>query len=56
MHRPTNGDAARHRQFFCMQLTFNFDTLTISKIGNYPTCLTDLPFYFISTNHIRPRL
>ena len=63
MHRPINGDAARHqqffRQFFCVQFTFHFDALTISKIGNYPTRLTDLldlPFDFTSTDHIRPRL
>jgi len=41
MHRPTNGDAAGHRQFFRVQFTFHFDALTISKIGNYPTRLTD---------------
>jgi len=59
MHRPTNGDATRHRQFFRVQFTFHFNALTISKIGNYPKRLTnlcDLPFYFTSTNHIRPRL
>jgi len=56
---PTNNDAARHRHFFRVQFRLHFDALTISKIGNYPTLLTDLrdsPFYFISTNHIRPRL
>jgi len=48
MHGPTNGDAARHQQFFHVQFTFHFDALTILKIGNYPTHLTDLrnsPFY-----------
>jgi len=46
MHRPINGDAAQHqqffRQFFCVQFTFHFDALTTSKIENYPTRLTDL--------------
>jgi len=30
----TTGEVARHRQFFCTQFTFYFDTLTISKLSH----------------------